>query len=179
MKLHAARARVGILKQVLSIRGTRYNQYSQIETLQMQQGTSFLIPTTIAECKQALRTTQIEVSRIAGQSAQYCEDKITSKVAALELEGSTKRAKILRNIQKAEEMKKLFSKIPYLRTPERNTGVSSIQVPVIPMDNPKDCKDWITVNAPNRTGTRHTFYNTTPFRRFEFRRCNFFRRYDS
>jgi hypothetical protein len=97
-KLHAARARVGILKRVLSIRGTRYDQYSQIETLQTQHGTSFLIPTTIAECKQELRTAQIEVSRIARQSAQYREDEITSKVAALELEGNTKRAKILRNI---------------------------------------------------------------------------------
>jgi hypothetical protein len=33
--------------------------------------------------------------------------------------------------------------------PERHTGVSSIQLPVTPTDNPKDCKDWITVNAPN------------------------------
>jgi hypothetical protein len=140
---------VDIPKQVLTIRGTRYDQYSQIETLQMQQGTSFLIPTTIAECKKALHTAQIEVSRIARQSAQYQEDKITSKVAALELEGNTKRAKILRNIQKVEEMKKLFSKIRYLRTPKRQTGVSSIQVPVIPTENPKECKDWITVDAPN------------------------------
>jgi hypothetical protein len=131
---------VDIPKRVLTIRGTQYDQYSQIETL---------IPTTIAECKKALHTTQIEVSRIAQQSAQYQEDKITSKVAALELEGNTKRTKILRNIQKAEEMKKLFSKIRYLRTPERQTGVSSIQVPVIPTENPKECKDWITVDAPN------------------------------
>jgi hypothetical protein len=141
---------VGILKQVLSIRGTRYNQYSQIETLQLQQGTSFLIPTTIAECKQALRMAQIEVSRIAQESVQYREDEITSKVATLESEDNTKRAKILRNIPKAEEMKKLFSKIRYLCTPKRNTGVSSIQVPVIPMDSLKDCKDWITVDAPNK-----------------------------
>jgi hypothetical protein len=49
VKLHEARTRVGILKCVLSIRGTRYDQYSQIETVQMQQGTSFLISTTIAE----------------------------------------------------------------------------------------------------------------------------------
>jgi hypothetical protein len=110
----------------LSIRRTHYNQYSQIETLQLQQATSFLIPTTIAECKQALRTTQIKVSRIAQESAQYLEDKITSKVAALESEGNTKHAKILRNIGKAEEIKKLFSKRWYLCTPKRNTSVSSI-----------------------------------------------------
>jgi hypothetical protein len=45
-------------------------------------------------------------------------------------------------------MKKLFAKIRYLRTPERNTGISSIQVPAHPTDNPKDCKDWITIDAP-------------------------------
>jgi hypothetical protein len=129
MKLHEARARVGILKRVLSIQGTRYNQYSQIEDLQLKQGTSFLIPTTIAECKQELHKAQIEVSRIAQESVQHREDKIISKVAILESEGNTKRAKILRNIHKVEEMKKLFSKICYLRTPKRHTGVSSIQVP--------------------------------------------------
>jgi hypothetical protein len=45
-------------------------------------------------------------------------------------------------------MKKLIAKIRYMRTPEWNTGVSSIQVPALPTDNPKDCKDWITINAP-------------------------------
>jgi hypothetical protein len=53
-KLHAACARMGILKCVLSIRGTRYNQYSQIKKLRPMQGTSFLIPSTIEECKQQL-----------------------------------------------------------------------------------------------------------------------------
>jgi hypothetical protein len=55
VKLHQARTRVGILKRVLSIRGTQYNRNSQIEALRLKQGTSFLIPTTIEECKQALR----------------------------------------------------------------------------------------------------------------------------
>jgi hypothetical protein len=57
----------------------------------LKQGTSFLIPPTIAECKQELRKAQIEVSRIARESAQYREDEITSKVATLESEGNTKR----------------------------------------------------------------------------------------
>jgi hypothetical protein len=148
VKLHKARTRVGFLKRVLSIRGTRYDQCSQIEELQLKQGTSFLIPTTIKECKQALRNAQVEVSQIARNSSQYREDKKISKVAAVELEGNNDWAKILRNIQKAEEMKKSFAKICYLRTPERNTGISSIQVPAHPTNNPKDCKQWITINAP-------------------------------
>jgi hypothetical protein len=139
---------VGILKRVLSIHGTRNDQYSQIETLQTQKGTLFLIPNTIPECKQALRITQIEVSKIAQHSSEHHEEKNISNVAALELEGNKEGAKILRNIQKAREMKKLFAKIWYLRTPERKTGISSIQVPAHPTDNPKDCKDWITIDAP-------------------------------
>jgi hypothetical protein len=139
---------VGILKRVLSIRGTRYDQYSQIEMLQTQQGTSFLIPNTIAECTQALRIAQIEVSKIAQHSSQHREEENISSVAAHEQEGNKERAKIVCNICKAEEMKKLFAKIRYLQTPERNTGISSIQVPAHPTDNPKDCKDWITIDAP-------------------------------
>jgi hypothetical protein len=139
---------VGILKQVLSIRGTRYDQHSQIEKLRTQQGTSFLIPSMIEECKQALRHAQDEVSKIAQQSTQYREAENLASVATLELEGNKKHASILCNIRKAKEMKKLFAKIRYLRTPERWTGICSIKVPAHPTDNPKDCKDWITINAP-------------------------------
>jgi hypothetical protein len=77
VKIHEARAQVGILKRVLSIRGTGYDQNSQIEALRTQQGTSFLIPDTIGECKKALRLAQIEVSQIAKQSAQHREDEIS------------------------------------------------------------------------------------------------------
>jgi hypothetical protein len=111
VKLHEAQTRVGILKRVLSIRGTRYDQYSQIEDLRLKQGTLFLIPTTIEECKLALRNAQIEVSQIAQNSSQHREDENISKVAALELKGNIDRAKILHNIRKSEEMKKLFAKI--------------------------------------------------------------------
>jgi hypothetical protein len=144
VKLHEAQTRVDILKQVLSICGTRYNQYSQIEELQLKQGTLFLIPTTFEECKLALHNAQVEVSQIARNSSQHREDENISKVAALELKGNTNRAKILRNIF----LKKLFAKIQYLCTPERNTGISSIQVPAHPTKNPKDCKEWITIDAP-------------------------------
>jgi hypothetical protein len=114
VKLHEAGTRVGILKRVLSIRGTRYDQYSQMEELRLKQGTSFLIPTTIEECKIALRNAQVEVSQIARNISQHREDENISKVAALELNVNTDRAKILHNIRKAEEMKKLFAKIRYL-----------------------------------------------------------------
>jgi hypothetical protein len=86
--------------------------------------------------------------QIAQNSSQHCEEENISKVAALKLDGNKDGAKILRNIQKAEEMKKLFTKIRYLRTPEQNTGISSIQVPALPTNNPKDCNDWIIINAP-------------------------------
>jgi len=149
IKLHEARARVGILKRVLSIRGTSYDQYSQIEALQTQQGTSFLIPPTIDECKKALRQAQTEVSQIAKQSVLHREEENIQRVTDLETEGDKKKANILRNIRKAEEMKKLFAKIRYLRTPDRGHGISSIQVPTDPTVSPKDSKEWITIDAPD------------------------------
>jgi hypothetical protein len=193
VKLHKARTRVGILKPVLSVRGTQYDQYSQIEELRLKQETLFLIPTTIKECKQALRNAQVKVSQIVRNSSQHHEDENISKVAALELEGNNDRAKILHNIQKAEEMKKLFTKIQYLRTPEQNTGISSIQVPAHPTANPKDCKEWITIDAPNAVveklrdrnrshfgqaqGTSFTV-PATPLGRSELRRRHILRRND-
>jgi hypothetical protein len=71
IKLHAARARVGILKRVLSMRGTRYDQQAQIAQLRLTLDSSFLLPDTIEECKQQLHQAQAEVSKIAQESIHY------------------------------------------------------------------------------------------------------------
>jgi exonuclease III len=77
-KLHAARARVGILKRVISMRGTRYDQHTQIARLRLQLDSSFLLPNTIEECKQSLREAQAEVSKIAQDSVQHRENEINA-----------------------------------------------------------------------------------------------------
>jgi hypothetical protein len=109
----------------LSIRGTRYDQYSQIEELRLKQGPSFLIPTTIKECKQALRNAQAKVSLIAQNRSQHRKDENISKVAALELEGNKDRAKILRNIRKAEEEKFIHQQDLTLQSSTRHTFYGS------------------------------------------------------
>jgi hypothetical protein len=91
-------AHVLVLKHILSIQGTHYNQYSQIEELRLKQGTSFLIPSTIDECKQALRNAQVKVSQITQNSSQHRKEENIFKVADLELDGNKDWAKILRNI---------------------------------------------------------------------------------
>lgn len=49
--------------------GTQYNQQEQIANFQHKQGSSsFLIPSTIKECKQILHQSQAKVSKIAQQS---------------------------------------------------------------------------------------------------------------
>ena len=47
-------------------------------------------------------------------------------------------------------MKKLFAKIRCFRTPDRGHGISSIQVPTDPTVSPKDSKEWITIDAPDK-----------------------------
>jgi hypothetical protein len=132
----------------LSIRGTRYDQHEQIEQLKLSQGPSFTLPSTVEECRKQLREAQAEVSQIAQQSIQQRDEENLANVAALELEGDKAKAKILCNIRKAEEMRRLFGKIRYLRSPHQGSGVSSIEVPVHPTDNPKDCSEWVTIDAP-------------------------------
>jgi hypothetical protein len=163
IKLNAARARVGILKRLLSIRGTRYDQRSQIDRLRLLQDPSFIFPSTVAECKQQLRKAQAEVSQIAQQSIQHREDENLANVAALELEGNKAKANILRNLRKAEEMRRLFAKIRFLRSPTRGSGISSLQVPADPTDNPKECSDWVTIDAPSEVVERLRERNRTHF----------------
>jgi hypothetical protein len=149
IKLHAARARVGILKRVLSMRGTGYDHQAQLAQLRLTLDSPFLLPETIEECKLQLRKAQADVLKIAQDSVHYRDIENLDRVSTLESDGDRAKAKILRNLCKAEEMRRLFAKIRYLRTPDRSSGVSSIQIPASPTDNPKECTEWVTIDAPH------------------------------
>jgi hypothetical protein len=131
----------------LSIRGTCYDQHSQIDKLQLAQGSPLILPTTIAECRQQLCKAQAEVSAIAQQSIQHRNNENLANVTALKLAGNKAKAHILHNICKAEEMRRLFPKIRYLCSTNQSSGISSIQVPANPTDNPNDCSAWVTIDA--------------------------------
>lgn len=49
---------------------------------------------------------------------------------------------------KAEDLKQLFSKIRYLRNNRRRAGVTRIEIPSHPDEDPKTCTEWTQIDVP-------------------------------
>jgi hypothetical protein len=61
---------------------------------------------------------------------------------------SKAKARILSNLKKAEELRKLFIKIKTLRQTKQRNGITRIEIPIDPTDDPKTCVDWKMINVP-------------------------------
>ena len=89
---------------------------------------------------------------IATESAKHRRDEQEQRIAELELRGNTpadrKTAKILRNLRKAEETKRMYAKIRSQRDPNGISGVSRLEVPQDKQADPKHCTHWKTVDTP-------------------------------
>lgn len=150
-ELIQARNKVAILVRVLSIRRTRLNVHGQIATIQAETGNDFLLPTTIKQCRKDLRTAQAQVRKIARESFDTRIKEMENRILMLEM-GANKsdkaKAKILKHIRKAEELRKMFLKLGNLRNGKAKGTMSRLEVPVDPAENPKTCKNWRTVDLP-------------------------------
>jgi hypothetical protein len=112
-----------------------------------------LFPETISECSKALRDAKREVSTIIQRSFSTRENEREQKIARLEEDvidpkKSKAKAKILRNLKKAEELRKLFAKLKILQLVRQRGGITRIEVPNDPMDDPKTCTQWKMVDIP-------------------------------
>jgi len=148
-----ARAKVGLLFRVLSARRTHLDPTDSITSIQANYDIDFLIPETVAECQRELRQAQSELRILAKEAANIRLEEQARRISELELSGTTaadrKRATILRNIRKAEEIKKMFRKIRSQRETNQKVGVRRLEVPLTDGDNPKTCLNWRTIDAPS------------------------------
>jgi hypothetical protein len=55
---------------------------------------------------------------------------------------------ILRNLKKAEAIKKLFQKLQNLRSTRQRGGITRLEVPDNPDDDPKTCVHWKVIDVP-------------------------------
>ena len=54
----------------------------------------------------------------------------------------------LRRLQKAEDIKQLFRKLKVLRTTTQRQGVTRIEIPLHPREDPKACQEWRQIEVP-------------------------------
>jgi hypothetical protein len=119
IELAEARRKVSILSKVLSMARTGLENIDQINKEMEQLTTPMLFPATVSECSKALRDAKREVSAIIQRSFSTRENERQQQIARLEADvidqkKSKAKAKILRNLKKAEEIRTLFAKLKAL-----------------------------------------------------------------
>ena len=111
-----------------------------------------LLPTSLRECSSLLRSTKKEIREIILQSFQRREQERQQLIASLMSSGKPKdheQATRLRNLQKSEAIKQLFRKLKALRLVRQKSGVTCIEIPSQPTDDPNTCTEWMQIDLPN------------------------------
>ncbi len=109
------------------------------------------IPATVQECSTRLREAKRVVKDIVDNSVCQRENERHERIKDISSSPS-KNAKAyghrLRRLQKSEDIKQLFMKLQVLRTPHHRQGVTRIEIPLHPGDDPKACQEWQQVEVP-------------------------------
>ena len=111
----------------------------------------FELPSTIGECQTLLRETKMQVKQVVTNSYAQRTKERQDKLRALEAstkQADKKKARVLRHLRKAEDIKHLFRKIDHLRGRKVKRGVTRIEIPLHPHEDPKNCTEWQVVDVP-------------------------------
>ncbi len=72
-------------------------------------------------------------------------------------------ATIIKRIKRAEALKQLFQKIRSLRPNESRQGITRIEIPRHPSEDPKSCTDWQTIDVPTEIVSHLQYRNRAHF----------------
>ena len=151
--LAKARTKIVMLTKCLSMLRTGYDISSAIQK-HLQDGTcsDTLFPRNKEECVQQLRSAKKEVKDIIRESFLRREEEQQRKIEALEAsarKADKQQAKIIRRIRRAEALKKLQEAVNKARTTKIRQGVTRLEIPKHPDDDPKNCTEWQTIDVPS------------------------------
>jgi hypothetical protein len=150
IELDNARKKVSVLSKALTMAKTGVDHTEIIHKATVNMGEGFQVPTTAAECSTAVKEAKKQVKEIIARSFSTRESERDKQIAELEAEAeSTKTSKekqkkltILRILKKAEAIKKLFQKLQILRNTRQRGGITRLEVPTNPHDDPRKCNHW-------------------------------------
>lgn len=164
IELSTARKKVSILAKALTMKktGIDHTDILRQETANLHDIVE--IPDSIEECSTALKRAKKHVTEIVERSFATRESERDNHIAQLEAEIEAGRGKpqqdtkakltILRNLRKAEAIKKLFQKLQTLRQTRQRGGITRLEVPLNPQDNPKTCTHWKVIDVPTEILTQ-------------------------
>ena len=109
------------------------------------------MPTTTTECQTLLRQAQRDVRTIVKDAVRRRREELQRR--AQEYASATNAddrslAQAMRNIRKKEEIQEMFTRLRGIRGKMKAEGITTVKVPRNDEEDPKTCKDWIEVDAP-------------------------------
>ena len=169
LKMIQLKAKVMICQLLLTMDRTKRNLRNQIEKFDKQYGPFPDKPTTTIEAQILLQKLKTELKKLSKDLVQQRRQEQNDKI--MQLEGSLQlddqqRANIIRRIQKAETIKRIFRKIGRLRK-VKSGDLVTLRVPKDQQDNPKSIADepdkWTDIQEPNEKINRLIQRNRSHF----------------
>jgi hypothetical protein len=151
VELHHERKKVQILKKCLSMAKTRLDNAQTIRQEWRKIYGNTDPPGNERECLQHLRQSETRVKELVNASFDQREHERLKRIQELSKsnkESDKSRAKMLRQLQVAEAKNRLYAKIRAMRTVKERTGVSRIEIPLHPDQDPKVCSEWQQIDVP-------------------------------
>jgi hypothetical protein len=115
-------------------------------------------PSDILSIKRDLRQAQQERDIIRRESRSYRDKYLERQAEAAAIHGKQDKATILKEILRQEKAQTTWRKLSTLNPLRRSKGMTSVKVPAswptddagfaAPIENPKTCRDWKTVDTP-------------------------------
>ena len=110
------------------------------------------------KCRQRRKDAKLLWLMLVGEFRATLEEEIRTRqlrrahqeerIEHHEVRGNGKQAKIHRQILRAEAMKKVWRKCQAARGLHKQGGLSYLEVPADPTENPKECENWRRVDIP-------------------------------
>jgi hypothetical protein len=126
-------------------------------------GYDFLIPSTLLECRTALKQAQTQIRQTEKDAVDYrCKEqqrRIADLLAAVGKPGNANR---IRHQIKAEEVKAMYRKIRSVQGTSKQ-GITCLLVPKDKDEDPKTCTGWVSVDLPHDIETHLRYRNRQHF----------------
>jgi exonuclease III len=147
-----ARQLVTIISKCNTMLRTGLNHTVQIQKYILLSGdVQFVAPLTHQEGNRRLRTAKKIVDEIIKTSFLRRDKERDQQIKDLEASityGAKDQAKILRRIRKSEMLQKVFQKIRHQRNSHIRHGITRIEIPIQPGEDPRTCVEWKQIDVP-------------------------------
>jgi hypothetical protein len=158
--LARARQYVAILTKQLSALRIGLDHHCKLETeiqaLDQYYEFPLELPDTIASCSTVLRQAKKAVAEIVSCSTERRDQELQRRIKDLEQSANLHDREVstmLRRLKRAESLQQLFKKLRYVRGGATWQGVTRLEIPLHPGDDPKACTEWRQIEVPTEIVT--------------------------